>query len=486
MVQAMTDKPTAQSEDQLKVLRYARDHPDATPSDIEGALDDEHIGVKYVERILHDFELPEEERQAVDETVATLTGGNDTDDDPADADETKESDDRATDDLNPMSQALSVTPDPDAVRADRSIEYECSLCGEKRNDLGSIQRHVTSSEDYRHKDRHGTDPGAINVLGNDALNELNQRRAEADEDTLMDQLDFHILWTIARYPDRTQKFIAEQLGETQSKVSFRLREMGVDWQNRQEVVESLFPEIPMAEADQETEDKPDSDESDEVVQKEVGNRSYSGPSKGVDTTSGEPPSTLAETIQERKKRKKLAGALLDSWDTRTAKQQAVLLGHLANPNITKGGLAQYADVDTTYPGGVLKDPEESGDGTGYGDLRDKLADAIDDGLLSLNQLYHRMKDSPDHNPELLKIEQLAEAVEPEPPDTEPVEQEQSVTPTEFEQAVTPDATEAADRATDDLAAAHLALTEEEAFELLTAAGVPERIKRRLYAEVSNN
>lgn len=79
----MASKQTPITDDQRRVLEMDRDHPDATPKDIFGMLDDPHLTVDYVQSVIHNFELDDEkpENPVKAAIMSSATTNNDADED---------------------------------------------------------------------------------------------------------------------------------------------------------------------------------------------------------------------------------------------------------------------------------------------------------------------------------------------------------------------------------------------------------------------
>lgn len=84
-------KQTPLSDQQRQILELDRDFPDATPKDILGMLDDEDINVEYVQRIIHDFDLPDEDTITIGDIMSTKTSA------PENESETMDTDDEPND-----------------------------------------------------------------------------------------------------------------------------------------------------------------------------------------------------------------------------------------------------------------------------------------------------------------------------------------------------------------------------------------------------
>lgn len=111
-------KQTPLSDQQRQILELDRDFPDATPKDILGMLDDEDINVEYVQRIIHDFDLPDEDTITIGDIMSTKTSAPenesetmDTDDEPNDGgiEDEKVGTERPIDTLGEKAKALVET-----------------------------------------------------------------------------------------------------------------------------------------------------------------------------------------------------------------------------------------------------------------------------------------------------------------------------------------------------------------------------------------
>ena len=79
----MNKKQAPITDDQRKVLEIKRDHPGSNPKDIVSLLDDPHLGVNYVQQVIHNFELKDQppKNNIGNLAIMTTRTSNDTTDD---------------------------------------------------------------------------------------------------------------------------------------------------------------------------------------------------------------------------------------------------------------------------------------------------------------------------------------------------------------------------------------------------------------------
>lgn len=211
---------TASTEDQIKVLKTAYLNPDATPHEVVELLDDEHLGIDYVQGVMNDFVLPDDVRRELEQERSR---GRDIDNGDTEGD---------TD----------------------SVWYECALCEDfKRESLRDVRRHVTSSGGV-HEDRDGNEPGVITVHGDDQLIEANRRASEYVGTVSHDV--FALLWAIHRNPDASKPEINDALGDTvEYEADSIWRRVDASWDERHDVVDEVLP--PSVRGAEKTDDEPD-------------------------------------------------------------------------------------------------------------------------------------------------------------------------------------------------------------------------------------
>lgn len=100
------------TDDQLKVLRRAHEHPDWTPKQVADSIDDEHIKPAYADRIMADFSLPAELRPEPENGDGSKHA-NDTE--PV---ESAETDAETSADTTPMSSATNAQTDAEQAQTD--------------------------------------------------------------------------------------------------------------------------------------------------------------------------------------------------------------------------------------------------------------------------------------------------------------------------------------------------------------------------------
>lgn len=136
-----------QSEEQRRILELDRDNPDATPKDILDMLDDPHLTVDYVQRIIHDFELPKEQPSNPDAQDIMATANDTTDDDPDEQTESlpdPTSSHRPLDTLGEKSRKVieTIRDDPELSLTEvYDIRDDCSR-GHVRNSIKKYSQHI--------------------------------------------------------------------------------------------------------------------------------------------------------------------------------------------------------------------------------------------------------------------------------------------------------------------------------------------------------
>lgn len=120
----MASKQTPITDDQRKVLEIDRNHPDATPKDILGMLDDPDLTVDYVQRVIHDFELPEEQPSAPTQLMSSVQEADPDEDEQAPTTTTE----RPLDTLGDRAREVveAVQDDPEITVQELEDDVECS------------------------------------------------------------------------------------------------------------------------------------------------------------------------------------------------------------------------------------------------------------------------------------------------------------------------------------------------------------------------
>lgn len=177
----------------------------------------------------------------------------------------------------------------------QTILYRCSLCGLEDTDARAVKRHISNSGDMAHEDRNGSTESHLVVVSGDTEMEVPGDRPDGVTDT-----GFDVLWSVYNNPDARQRDIAEIVGLTQSEVSRKLRNLGVDWENREEQVSQLFDDwMNNGGSDEEEEEEeeemfPELESGGEKVVRETGQAKYEGPATGLDVSPDRPVTYLSE------------------------------------------------------------------------------------------------------------------------------------------------------------------------------------------------
>lgn len=156
------------------------------------------------------------------------------------------------------------------------IYYICELCGYENRSYKRVRQHITNTDDAAHHDRTGKETHLISTRG-EPIEDTHEVFSSEDFKNQFDD-GFDILWAIYSNPDARQEDIADMLGISQTWLCRRLDSLGLDWEEREQQVSELI----------------NSWISSQMVEKELGNATYSGPSTGVNTTSGKATQTIAD------------------------------------------------------------------------------------------------------------------------------------------------------------------------------------------------
>jgi hypothetical protein len=417
--------------------------------------------------------------------------------------------------------AGNCTPDeldPDS----NSTMFHCRLCDFSNSSRRSVVTHINRQSDAKHEDRSATeDPTLVEVEGNELLKEWNAREDfEGEEKVTYDQKDYKILYYIWLDPDATQEEIGNKVDLCGVSVSNRLNSMGVGWKDRMKKVEKLFPiSAPGDESTsgskpatddelleeirrlaKELGEKPtsrdmdekgkyhnttyqrrfdswsaavdeaeldDLDLEDEQVSLSYGNRSYEGPSKGINLA--EDDSGLSPTQQAR--------ARLESFEALPSKQQAVIISAIVH-----GSDASDEEITTAAGAPDLDSTSLPRTASAVGKA---LGKHIVNDRATIGDLFRRFHDDHDHDLEELLDEKGVSRVPLHPYDPkEPKDSQQEDDHTASSVSSTSTSVESEGKEVDD--SITLSLSQDEVFQLLTQSDGPEPVLRQIFDSVSSS
>lgn len=197
---ASTTTQAAWTDDQLKVLETARDHPDATPSEVAEKIDDQHITSEYVVSILDGFHLPDDTDKPESEAAKRLDGNTDN------------------------GETLEVSEED--VEGLTSIRFRCAICGEVFSQAKRAKSHIAASGGA-HKNRSATEEPHLVVPVGDTENILRRLNNRPEAKGVVTDDHFKILWALHRNPDASAADLADAIDMSEGTVYNRLKDLGM-------------------------------------------------------------------------------------------------------------------------------------------------------------------------------------------------------------------------------------------------------------------
>lgn len=230
----------AWTDDQIRVLELAEEHPDATPGDLTELLEDssyDHLSVDYVSRILDGFHLPEDHDRPDSEAAKRVDGDVDN------------------------GETLTVTAGDIGP-----IQYRCTLCDAEKPKLSSARRHVSAKDDDAHAGRDSDEDHLVEPVGDGAdvlkrLGSVDGVRGPLTPD--------HATVLCAFYddPDRTAAAVADAADVGEGTVMGWMKDLGLGAGASREEMDAVLSEANLSLRPPDAEDETATPTSEAEVQR---------------------------------------------------------------------------------------------------------------------------------------------------------------------------------------------------------------------------